>query len=66
MKILQKPVSEGEVLHSVMIDTPSAEVLDSLHQKAECCVDHLCGCSSVPLPGVIDGSKSATKFRQQP
>lgn len=65
MKKLQKPISEGEVLRSVMLDTSPGEVLDSLHQKTECRVDHLCGCSSVPLPSEPTKSKSPERSVQE-
>lgn len=45
MKIISKPKAEAKVLASVKKDAKPEEIRRSLIAKAECCVDHLCGCS---------------------
>lgn len=44
MKIIKKPISEKEVLLSVSESAKSKDIRESIILKAECCVDHLCGC----------------------
>jgi hypothetical protein len=46
VKIIVKPRQEEEILASTRKDADPKEVLRSIVAKAECCVDHLCGCSS--------------------
>ncbi len=44
MKIIAKPKKEKKILASVKKDAKAEEIYKSMVAKAECCVDHLCGC----------------------
>lgn len=45
MRVISEAKTEEMVLMSVN-DNASAElVMESIKEKAECCVDHLCGCN---------------------
>ncbi len=46
MKIIAKPKREEEILASVDKKADSKIILKGMITKAECCVQHLCGCSS--------------------
>lgn len=44
MQIVTEPLTEEEVL-AVTVETVDADlVLEHMETKAQCCVDHLCGC----------------------
>lgn len=45
MKIISKPKEEKKILSSVRKEAKADEIHKSIVDKAECCVDHLCGCS---------------------
>lgn len=44
MQIVNEPLSEEEVLAVTFQDADAALVLEYMETKAQCCVDHLCGC----------------------
>jgi len=46
MKIIKKAKTEKEVLLSVNKNVDIKTLQKSIKEKAEDCVDHLCGCSS--------------------
>lgn len=46
MEVVVKPVEEEELLRYVEGPATPAEIQEALVAKAQCCVDHLCGCSS--------------------
>ncbi len=45
MKVIAKPRQEEEILASTTKEADAKEIFNSIVAKAECCVDHLCGCS---------------------
>lgn len=44
MKVMKKASSEKDFLAPVMRSASASEIRDGLIAKAQCCVDHLCGC----------------------
>jgi hypothetical protein len=44
MKIVAKPTAEKTVLEPVKKNIDPAKIHASIVAKAQCCVDHLCGC----------------------
>lgn len=44
MKIVSSPTEEERVLATVNPDATAKEIQEAMTAKAECCVDHLCGC----------------------
>jgi hypothetical protein len=44
MKVLANPVSQRKVLESVRKNSDPIKIHAAIVAKAECCVDHLCGC----------------------
>lgn len=54
MEVLLKPKLEKEITASVSESATSEEVVRSMISKAECCVDHLCGCTNPPGPSPKD------------
>jgi hypothetical protein len=56
MEVLVKPVEEAELLHYVEGQATPAEIQEALVTKAQCCVDHLCGCSSSQVMRAPDQS----------
>jgi hypothetical protein len=44
MKVLAKPVSQKKILESVQKNSDPSKIHAAIVAKAECCVDHLCGC----------------------
>ncbi len=46
MKIIKKPKSEKQILVAVRKEGKSNEIYQGMISRAECCVDHLCGCTS--------------------
>jgi hypothetical protein len=44
MKVIVKPEEEKKVLAPVSKDAKPEEIRESVVAKAQCCVDHLCGC----------------------
>lgn len=44
MKIIAKPKTETSVLASVTTNAKAPEIYQGMIAKAECCVNHLCGC----------------------
>jgi hypothetical protein len=44
MKIVAKPVSQKKVLEPTRKNAEPAKIHAAMVAKAECCVDHLCGC----------------------
>jgi hypothetical protein len=45
MRIVSKPQQEEEVLAPVQEDASPEEIREGIVLKAQCCVDHLCGCN---------------------
>jgi len=45
MKIVTKPVSERSVLQPTRKNADPVTIHAGIITKAQCCVDHLCGCS---------------------
>ena len=46
MKVVMKPKEEVEILKTAKPGTKSEAILEETFEKAQCCVDHLCGCKS--------------------
>lgn len=44
MNIIAEPVKEEEILAVVEKEAKAEDIYLSMVAKAECCVDHLCGC----------------------
>ena len=44
MRIVSKPKKESEVLAAARKGADKEKILKEMVAKAECCVDHLCGC----------------------
>jgi hypothetical protein len=44
MKVIAKPKNEWEIRESVDKETSKERIVKGMITKAECCVDHLCGC----------------------
>lgn len=44
MKVIAKPKKEEKVLACVKKNAKAKEIHKSIIARAECCVDHLCGC----------------------
>jgi len=44
MIVISEAKTEEEILRSVEDNVKAEEVRDSILSKAECCVNHLCGC----------------------
>lgn len=44
MEVVVKPQEEEEVLGPVQEEADPDEIRDGIVSKAQCCVDHLCGC----------------------
>ena len=44
MKVVAKPVSEKAVLQSTKKNADPVKIHAGIIAKAQCCVDHLCGC----------------------
>jgi hypothetical protein len=44
MKVLANPVSQRKILESVRKNSDPSRIHAAIVAKAECCVDHLCGC----------------------
>jgi hypothetical protein len=45
VRIISEAKTEELILMSVSEDASAEEVMESIKEKAECCVDHLCGCN---------------------
>jgi len=45
MQIVTEPLTEEEVLAVTAENVDADLVLEHMETKAQCCVDHLCGCS---------------------
>jgi|ETNmetMinimDraft_26_1059896.scaffolds.fasta_scaffold54207_2 hypothetical protein len=45
MKVIVEPTPEEKVIAPVSEEATSSSIYESMVQRAECCVDHLCGCS---------------------
>ena len=48
MEIISFQKSEEEILVATADSTTVKDIAEDFRQKAECCVDHLCGCGSGP------------------
>ena len=46
MEIIVPPTMESDVLAPTEPDASAESLREALVTKAECCVDHLCGCSN--------------------
>jgi hypothetical protein len=46
IKVIASPVKEDDVLAVTRDDATKEAVAQHIEARAECCVDHLCGCSS--------------------
>jgi len=44
MELIVEPIEEQEVLAVTSEDATPELVRDDIEAKAQCCVDHLCGC----------------------
>lgn len=44
MYTITKPLTEEEILAAVSEDATGEEIKKDMETKAQCCVDHLCGC----------------------
>lgn len=44
MEILIDPVGEEEVLSVTDLDVPGEKIMIEIEEKAQSCVNHLCGC----------------------
>ena len=44
MQIVAKPKMETEILAAVKDDAKPEEIRKAMVERAECCVNHLCGC----------------------
>lgn len=44
MQVLNEPLAEEEVLAVTAESVEADLILDYMETKAQCCVDHLCGC----------------------
>ena len=44
MIIVRKPKKEAEVLATAKKGADKEKILKDMEARAECCVDHLCGC----------------------
>lgn len=44
MKVIAKRISEQKVKEPVRKSTEPAKIHAAMVAKAQCCVDHLCGC----------------------
>lgn len=44
MTVIKKAKSEQEILASVLKNADKEKVQNSIKEKAEMCVNHLCGC----------------------
>ncbi len=45
MYTITQPLTEDEILAAVSEDATGKEIKKDMETKAQCCVDHLCGCS---------------------
>ena len=45
MEVVVEPIREEEVLRPVSPEASVEEIQEVLLTKAQCCVDHLCGCT---------------------
>jgi hypothetical protein len=45
MEIVTEPLTEEEVLAVTFADIDADSIVVNMETKAQCCVDHLCGCS---------------------
>lgn len=45
MKVIAKPKTEQQILASVNENATPEEIYEGIVAKAECCVNHLCGCN---------------------
>ena len=46
MKVIVQPKEEKELLLAVKEEAKHEDIRDGIIAQAQCCVDHLCGCSS--------------------
>ena len=44
MIIITEPVKESEILASTEETAQQEQIVKDMAAKAQCCVDHLCGC----------------------
>ena len=44
MRVIVKPKKESEIRATVDRKTSSERIVKEMITKAQCCVDHLCGC----------------------
>jgi len=45
MRIISPPKAEKELLVAVKDEAKPEDIREGIIAQAECCVDHLCGCS---------------------
>lgn len=45
MQIVTEPLTEKEVLAVTCENVDAELILEYMETKAQCCVDHLCGCT---------------------
>lgn len=45
MQTIIDPLTEEEILASTTSDATGEQIKLDMETKAQCCVDHLCGCS---------------------
>ncbi|HMU59961.1 MAG TPA: hypothetical protein PKD42_16935 [Chitinophagaceae bacterium] len=46
MRVIAKPKKEKKVLAAVKKNAKGKEIYKGMVTRAECCVDHLCGCTN--------------------
>lgn len=44
MQIIVEPLTEEEVIAVTQEEVDADAIVESMETKAQCCVDHLCGC----------------------
>lgn len=45
MQTIIEPLSEEEILASTALEATGEQIRVDMETKAQCCVDHLCGCT---------------------
>ncbi len=45
MYTITEPLTEEEILATTSEDATGEQIKEDMETKAQCCVDHLCGCS---------------------
>lgn len=45
MHTITEPLTEEEILAATSEEATGEQIKEDMETKAQCCVDHLCGCS---------------------